>query len=119
VKALVLGAILTALAAGAAAAAPDPAKGQAVYEDRCSLCHPADGVGQGPPLKGVVGRKAGSAPGFPYTDALKASHLTWTPQTLDTFLTGPAKMVPGTTMAMTAPDPAERADLIAYLGTQK
>ncbi len=83
------------------------------------MCHPADGVGQGPSLKGVVGRKAASAPGFPYTDALKKSGLTWTPASLSKFLIAPMNMVPGTAMPMQVPDAGERADLIAYLATQK
>lgn len=112
-----VGALVTA--PSAAFADPDPKKGEDIYQDRCSLCHPADGVGQGPNLAGVVGRKAASAPGFPYTDALKMSGLTWTPQTLSKFLTGPMDMVPGTTMPMSVPDEGERADLIAYLALRK
>ena len=110
---------LVLLAAPASAWAGDPAKGEAVYQDRCSLCHQIEGVGQGPALKGVVARKAATVAGFNYTPALTKSGLTWTPANLDTFLTGPDKMVPGTTMPMTVPDAGDRADLIAYLGTQK
>ncbi len=102
-----------------ARAAPDPAKGEEIFQDRCAFCHPADGVGQGPNLKGVVGRKAGSAPGFTYTDALKTSGLTWTPENLSKFLIGPKDLVPGTAMQMVVPDETERADLIAYLASQK
>ena len=119
-----IGLLLVVSAVGLTAAplavhAADPKKGEGVYQERCALCHPADGVGQGPVLRGVVGRKAASAPDFPYTDALKASHLTWTPANLSKFLIGPTVMVPGTAMPMTVPDAVERADLIAYLATQK
>jgi cytochrome c2 len=111
-----------ALALGASAAtAADVKQGQATFRAQCGLCHvggPGDGDGgQGPPLAGVVGRKAASAPGFPYTPALKASGLTWTPQTLDRFLTDPAKLVPGTAMPISVPDAKTRQDLIAYLAT--
>jgi cytochrome c len=106
-------------AAFSASAAPDLAKGEALYQERCSMCHPADGVGQAPTLTGVVGRKAGAVPGFPYTDALKGSGLTWTPENLSKFLIAPTEMAPGTSMPMIVPDEAERADLIAYLASKK
>lgn len=77
------------------------------------------GVGQGPNLAGVVGRKAGAAPGFGYTAALKGSGVTWTPANLDRWLTGPQKLVPGTAMTTIVPDAAERRELIAYLATLK
>lgn len=101
------------------ALAADPAKGQAVFDDRCSFCHQMEGAGQGPSLKGVVGRKAASLPGFSYSDALKSSNLTWTPENLGQFLVAPRDMVPGTAMVMTVPDATERADLIAYLAATK
>jgi cytochrome c len=102
-----------------ALAAPDLAKGEAIFQERCAICHPAEGVGQAPSLTGVVGRKAAAVPGFPYTDALKASGLTWTPENLSKFLSGPTDMVPGTSMPMVVPDDGERADLIAYLASKK
>ncbi len=101
------------------AQAQDVAKGADVYQDRCSACHVLNGIGQGPSLVGVVGRKAGSVPGFNYSDAMKASGLTWTPANLDRFVSGPTKMVPGTAMRAIVSDPAERRDLIAYLGSLK
>ncbi len=111
---------------GAALAQPlsgDPAHGQLLFQQRCGLCHtagPQDGDGgQGPPLAGVVGRPAASAPTFGYSDALKASGKVWTPQALDLFLTAPGKDVPGTAMPIKTPSPKDRADLIAYLSTVK
>ncbi len=83
------------------------------------MCHLEDGQGQGPNLKGVMGRKAGTLPGFAYTTALSGSGLIWTSQTLDRWLQGPAKLVPGTSMPTVTPKPEERADLIAYLATLK
>lgn len=114
-------AALTGLAApiAAHAQAGSAAKGADVYEARCSSCHVLNGVGQGPSLVGVVGRKAASLPGYAYSDALKASGLTWSPANLDRFLTGPGALVHGTAMRATVPDPGERADLIAYLTTLK
>jgi cytochrome c len=108
------------LAAGAARAQTgDVAKGADAYDDRCGGCHVIGGVGQGPSLAGVVGRKAGALPGFAYTAELKGSGLTWTPANLDRWLTGPQKVVPGTAMIAVVPDAAERRELIAYLATLK
>lgn len=112
--ALALGGV-AALAQGAGG---DPAKGKDVFEDRCGDCHVLDGsLGQGPSLVGVVGRRAGSLPGYAYTEALKASGLTWTQGELDRFLQGPKKLVPGTAMQVMVSDPAQRHDLIAYLAS--
>jgi cytochrome c len=97
----------------------DVAKGADVYDDRCSGCHVIGGIGQGPNLAGVVGRRAGASPGFAYTPALKGSGLTWTPANLDRWLTGPPRVVPGTAMTVVVPDTAERRELIAYLATLK
>ena len=110
--------------AGSASALPpgDPSHGRQAFAERCGLCHsagPEGEAGQGPPLAGVVGRKAATAPGFDYTAALKASHLVWTPADLDRFLAGPSKLVPGTAMPVAVHDPQTRADLIAYLATVK
>ena len=118
--------VVALLATGARAAAPtpgDPAHGKQVFAARCGLCHsagPGQGeAGQGPPLAGVVGRRAASAPGFDYSSALKASKLVWTPADLDRFLAGPSKLVPGTAMPVAVSDARTRADLIAYLATVK
>jgi cytochrome c len=113
-------AALAALAGAAVAQAPapvtgDPAAGAALFEDRCASCHVAGGGGQGPSLTGVYGRKAGVAPGFAYSAALKASGLTWTADALDRWLADPAQAVPGAAMPLTVPDARKRADLIAFL----
>ena len=102
----------------AAQAAPD---GATIYRQRCQVCH---GVANakpsplGPSLSGVVGRKAASTP-FAYSTALKASKLVWTRANLDKYLTGPAKMVPGTRMAMAVPDAKQRAALLDHLAKTK
>ena len=70
----------------------------------------------GPSLHGVFGRKAGELADFRYSPAMKRSGITWTPQTLDTFIADPQKAVPGNRMPFAGmPDAADRADLIAYL----
>lgn len=113
--------LIAALAAGVALAGAargqtaEMARGAEVFDDRCSSCHALDAAGQGPNLRGVMGRKVGTVPGFPYTPALKASGLTWTHANLDRWLTGPQKLVPGTAMTAIVPDAHERSDLLAYL----
>ena len=114
---LSLAAIVVAIATNAAAAPT----GQQVFEQRCAVCHslqPAPGK-MGPPLAGVAGRKAGIAPGFAYSAALKGSNITWTPEQLDAFIKAPGKAVPGTKMLLGAPDAAQRAAVIQYLTTLK
>lgn len=116
------GAVAIACLAGMAAAHVGPGdatKGAAIFDDRCSACHTIDEDMQGPHLGGVVGRKAASAPGFDYSDALKRLGIRWTPDKLDQFLTDPDKMAPGTAMPASVPDPLERRDLIAYLASTK
>ena len=117
----------TLLAAAPVAAAASPAMAQnaaagaVVFQQRCQVCHAApqgQPHGIGPNLAGVVGRKAAST-AFPYTDALKASGLTWDKATLDRFLTAPGKLVPGTRMFVSVADPKERGDLVAYLASLK
>ena len=113
------GPLLLALAlaggAGLAQAAGDPVHGEQVYH-RCQGCHSIDRNRIGPMHKGLFGRKAGSVPDFDYSDAMKNSGIVWTEVTLDQFLQGPRKMVPGTKMTFVGvPKPQDRADLIAYL----
>lgn len=108
---------------GAAATKPDIENGKATFTTMCSVCHSTQVSGgpiEGPNLIGVVGRKAGSQPEFgKYSKALKASGLTWSEKTLDSFLTSPWEKVPGTFMPMQIPDNKTRADVIAYLATLK
>jgi cytochrome c len=105
-----------ALAGGpGAAAAPDPAHGEEVYV-RCMACHALASDRVGPRHCGVVGRRAGSVPGFAYSDAMKRSRLTWDARTLDRFIAKPMAVVPGTSMTYDGvPDAKDRADLVAYL----
>ncbi len=88
----------------------------------CSSCHTivAGKNGIGPSLLGVVGRKAGSLPGFAYSAALQKSGIVWTPKRLDQWLSGPMTLVPGTKMSFGGyADPKQRQAVIAYLKTLK
>lgn len=103
------------LPAAAAAPNPDAMPGARVYRARCAGCHSLDSNRIGPAHRGVYGRRAGNAPGYGYSAALKASGIVWTDQTLNTWLQGPQKLVKGTRMYFVLPDPAERTAVIAYL----
>jgi cytochrome c len=106
---------LGAAAAGAAGAAGDPGHGEEVYT-RCLACHALASDRVGPRHCGLIGRRAGSVPGFAYSSAMKKSGLVWNEKTLDRFLAKPMKVVPGTAMTYDGvPDAKDRADLIAYL----
>ena len=96
----------------------DPVAGKAVYGS-CMTCHALDSNGSGPKHRGVVGRKAGTASGFNYSGALRKSGITWTPAMIDKWLQDPREMVPGTRMFFSLTDAKERADVIAYLATEK
>jgi cytochrome c len=85
---------------------------------KCAACH-TFGKGEpnrvGPNLYGIVGRPKASE-NFNYSAAMKAQKGNWTPEDLDTYLTNPKAMVPGTTMSFAGiPRGKERADLIVFL----
>jgi cytochrome c len=114
---VLIGTVALLVGAGAARADGDPARGEKRFEE-CATCHTVErGLNNvGPSLNGVIGRKAGEIADFRYSPAMKKSGLTWTPQTLDTFIADPQKEVPGNRMPFAGmPDAGDRADLIAYL----
>jgi cytochrome c len=68
----------------------------------------------------VVNRKAASVAGFNYSAALKSSGLTWTAANLTKWVAHPSALVPGNRMAFAGlNDPAQQADVVAYLATLK
>lgn len=105
------------LASGDAQAAPtDP--GARLWL-QCRACHSLK-AGEphkiGPNLHGIMGARAGSRPGFRYSDPMKASEIVWTDAALDAWLTKPMIMVKGTKMSFAGmPSAAGRKDLIAYI----
>lgn len=89
---------------------------------QCRACHTVGAMPStiGPNLNGVVGSKAGSAPKYTYSPAMAKSGLVWNWATLDKFLIKPTAVVPGTKMTFSGvAAPQARADIIAYLATQK
>src|SRR5215470_11835572 len=105
---------------GGAARADQLADGEKVFR-KCAACHSNQaGMNKiGPSLAGVVGRKAGSIPGFHYSSAMQQSTIVWDEASLDAFLTDPAKFVPGTRMNFVGLRRTEdRAAVIAFLKGQ-
>jgi cytochrome c len=89
--------------------------GQALFQKRCSGCHALDADHEGPRLRGVVGRAAGTVKTFKYSDALKSAKYTWDEVKLDKWLTDTESVVPDNDMAFRVPKPEERAAIISYL----
>lgn len=117
----VIGAVGVMLLAGTARAAGDAKAGEQVFK-QCALCHTNEqGKNKiGPSLFGVVGRTAGTLPGYSYSDAMKNFHKQWTPEELDTYLADPHKVVPGTKMIFPGlKNEQDRQNVIAYLETLK
>ncbi len=106
------------LAGAGAAAAADAANGKAIFNKICHNCHSIDvGVNKaGPSLNGVVGRPAGTLKGYQYSEAMRNSGKTWTPEDLDVYLSSPRGAVHGVKMFFAGLGSAtDRADVIAYL----
>ncbi|WP_238368422.1 c-type cytochrome [Mesobacterium pallidum] len=103
----------------------DPAtmtNGERQFMRKCSICHaltPGPSRKAGPTLHGVFGRRAGTVPGYSYSDTLDGSVLTWDETTIDAlFDQGPDHYIPGSKMPMQVIAGADdRADLIAFLKT--
>jgi cytochrome c len=101
-----------AIATRAAVSLPS---GEALFKKRCSGCHELDAHDRGPALRTVYGRIAGHNEGFRYSSALRTTWFSWDDANLDTWLQGPARMVPGARMRVSVRAPAERTAIIAYL----
>jgi cytochrome c len=110
--------VVLPLVVGAPAHADEPGPGEAMLH-RCEICHvlSAGGPGKpGPNLHGVYGRKAGTAPGFVFSDAMKNSGIVWDDQTLAKFLRDPKGSLPGNRMSFPGiTDETALGDLLARL----
>lgn len=95
--------------------AGDPIRGKTVFEKRCGGCHSLDQDKEGPRLRNVYGRKAGSIPSFKYSDSLKAAPFTWDTAQLNKWLTDTESLVPDNNMDFHVPTAEERADVIEFL----
>lgn len=101
----------------AQALVPDVRRGQQLVESRCFACHSLDANRAGPALRGVVGRKAGKAEGYFYSEAMAAATHTWTVTGLKAWLANPEKVVPGQEMNYYLEQAQDREDVVAYLAS--
>ncbi len=111
---------LFALAASTGTAlAQDAAAGEQVFKRLCMPCHdvgPEAKVKLGPPLNGIDGRKAGTFPGFNYSEANKSSGITWNEGDFPGYIRAPMQAMPGTRMAFVGiKNDKDIGDLWAYL----
>lgn len=98
--------------------AQDAIAGEKVFAV-CKACHQ---IGEnaknvvGPTLNGLIGRKAGSVPGYSYTVANKDSGITWDESTFREYIKDPKAKIPGTKMIYAGlKDEKRTTDLIAFL----
>jgi cytochrome c len=94
---------------------------EAQFHKSCGTCHTVEANApprQGPNLRDVIGRKAGTLAGFSYSDALKAAGaggLVWNEQNLDRWITDAGRFIPGVNMMYRQADPGKRRLVIEYL----
>jgi cytochrome c len=110
---------LSASAQAPAAQGADAAAGQQAFNNACRTCHTVkEGDNrQGPNLHEIVGRKAGSLPGYGYSSAMKEADFVWDADKLDRFIANPDAIVSGNNMkpfsGLASAD--DRAKIIALL----
>ncbi|WFU45522.1 c-type cytochrome (plasmid) [Bradyrhizobium sp. CB82] len=95
-----------------------PYDGASLFKQQCATCHTtnlSDPVRQGPSLYKIIGRTAGKADGFHYSDGFAKADFVWDDARLDAWLTNPQAVIPGAVMAYRQAKPATRAAIIAYL----
>ncbi len=93
----------------------------------CLACHsmsdPSKGKSirlGGPSLWGIVDRKVGSISGYPYSESMKKSDISWTQENLASFIESPQDMFPGNNMAfLGVPNEEDRSEILNYLNTLK
>lgn len=89
--------------------------GQALFQKRCSGCHALDADHEGPRLRGVVGRAAGTVKTFKYSAPLQSARFTWDETKLEKWLADTESVVPDNDMAFRVPKQDERTAIISYL----
>ncbi|MDN3720666.1 c-type cytochrome [Roseibium salinum] len=99
----------------------DMSNGERQFARKCSICHAlsADGGRKaGPTLYNIFGRRAGTLPGYPYSETLTGSAIIWSEETIDQLFfwtdritSSRARKMP---MQRIVRD-GDRADLIDYL----
>jgi cytochrome c len=96
------------------------AAAQRLFQQRCGACHQIETTrnGVGPHLQRIFGRASGSIEGFNYSRAMRDSSITWTRETLETYLANPAAMVRGTRMVQRFNNADERRAIIVFLSSR-
>lgn len=96
----------------------DYARGRRVFR-QCSSCHTiAEGASNlvGPNLYGLFSRKIGTAPDFPYSNAVLEADFQWTPEQLSNWLANPRAFLPGNRMSFAGVRrETDRTAVIAYV----
>jgi cytochrome c len=92
-------------------------RGQQLVESRCFACHSLDANRVGPALRGVVGRMAGKAEGFDYSQALATATHRWDNLRIKAWLSDPEQLLPGQRMNYRLEQPQDREDVVAYLAS--
>jgi cytochrome c len=108
------------------AARPTSAQDAGAFQP-CAACHSVGTNGnriEGPNLKGVVGRKIASQPGFKYSDAMRKfaeTHPAWTEELLDDYIKNAEELIPGTSMnnAPAMRNSRARKAIVEYLKSQR
>jgi cytochrome c len=104
---------------GTLLAAADVAKGETTFK-KCATCHSIDKGGPnktGPNLWNILRRNHASAPGFAYSDGVKAKAAeAYSYASMNLWIENPKAAVPGNKMSFAGiRKPEDRADLLAYL----
>jgi cytochrome c len=126
---LLISAVATLLLAGLAAfpterlaatqAGGDWDAGSDVFDTYCSDCHSVSPKGtnrKGPTLYRLMGRRAGTIPGFDYSPGMRASGIVWNPATLNAYLANPRGMIRDGKMKKGLGKSEDRANVITFLG---
>ena len=108
----------------AAGAADELTAGKNLAASHCAACHTFgkdEPAGQGPNLFGILGRKAGSAPGYAYSAGFRKAlaDQTWDPKLMDRWLADTQAVAPGSGMVYFQDDAGKRRKLLRYLQSLK
>ena len=99
-------------------ASASAAEGAKVFK-KCAACHSIKEGGAnkiGPALWGVLGRTAGSVPGYKYSKAMAAHGKNWSFEEMNGFLIKPKDWIKGTKMSFAGlKNVKDRAAVILYM----
>jgi cytochrome c len=111
-------AAMVSIAGVGVATAQDLTAGADSYK-KCVSCHDVGPTAKnkvGPVLNGIEGRKSGTIAGYSYSDANKASGITWNEESFLEYIKDPKAKIPNTKMAFAGiKNETEAKALWAYL----